>query len=97
MFTHDDLRALLNARPFAPFRLHLSDGDHVDVRHREVVNAGRRFAVVGLLDPGATDTLFDRFAVVWYVHVTRAEMLDAGPPPFGPPPGPAPETSPTPA
>lgn len=97
MFTHNDLRALLHARRFGPFRLHLSDGGYVDVRHREFVTAGRRYAVVGLPDATRPDAPFDRHVVVWYMHVTRAEMLDAGPPPFSPPPGPTPETSPTPA
>ena len=69
MFTREDLLRLLNATPFAPFRLSLSDGSTVTVPSREVVMAGRRFALVGLLDPGATDTAFDRWAVVWYLHV----------------------------
>ena len=95
MFILDDLRNLLNTRPFVPFRLHLSEGNAVEVRSQEVVLPGRRFAVIGLLDPDATDTAFDRWAVVWYMHVTRVEMLGAGPPPFGPSSGPT--QSPTPA
>jgi hypothetical protein len=96
MFTPGDLAALLAARPFVSFRLHLSDGGSVEVRSPEVVSVGRRFALVGLLDPGATDTLFDRWAVVWYLHVTRVEMLDAGPPPLNAPPaGPAEAPSPS--
>lgn len=87
MFTLDGLNALLNARPFVPFRLWMSDGGHVDVRSPEVVLPGRRFALVGLLDPTATDTAFDRYATVWYVHVARNEMLTAGLPPFSAPPG----------
>jgi hypothetical protein len=97
MFTLDDLRSLLRARPFTPFRLYLSDGGHVDVRSPEVVTAGRRLAVVGLLDPDATDTAFDRFAVVWYFHVARYEMLTAGSPPFQPPGGPDQAPAPSPA
>jgi hypothetical protein len=97
MFTPADLRTLLNNRPFTPFRLLLSDGSAVEVRSPEVALPGRRFAVVGLLDAGATDTLFDRWTVVWYMHVTRAELLAAGPPPFTSPPGQADSPSPTPA
>jgi hypothetical protein len=95
MFTADDLRSLWNATPFVPFRLVLSDGEAVEVRSREVVIPGRRFAVIGLLDPDATDTLIDRWTTVWYMHVTRAEHLLAGQPPFTRPPGPA--ESPTPS
>ncbi|HTU20072.1 MAG TPA: hypothetical protein VMG10_18550 [Gemmataceae bacterium] len=97
MFTLDDLRNLLSARPFVPFRMHLSEGAAVDVRSQEVVLPGRRFAVIGLLDPDATDTAFDRWAVVWYMHVTRVEMLGAGSPPFSAPSGPAESPTPSPA
>jgi hypothetical protein len=96
MFTVDDLRALLNARPFVPFRLHLTDGGHVDVRHREFVTAGRRYVVVGLPDPTQPDAPFDRHMVVWYFHIARAELLDASPPPFSTPPGTSEAPSPTP-
>ena len=95
MFTAHDLRTLVDTRPFVPFRLVLSDGGSVEVRSPEVVTLGRRFALVGLLDPGATDTLFDRWTVVWYMHVTRTEMLEAGKPPFTTPPGPAEAPSPS--
>ena len=87
MFTFDDLRNLLNVRPFVPFRLHLSEGNSVEVRSPEVVLVSRRYAVIGLLDPDATDTLFERWSIVWYMHVARVEMLAAGPPPFSTPPG----------
>ncbi len=96
MFTVDDLRNLLNARPFVPFRLHLSEGNPIEVRSQEVVLPGRRFAIIGLLDPDATDTAFDRWAVIWYLHVTRVEMLGMGPPPFSTPPGAANTPTPSP-
>jgi hypothetical protein len=89
MFTLGDMRALLQARPFVPFRLWLSDGGHVDVRSAELVMAGKRFALIGLLDPDARDTAFDRYATVWYLHVARLEMLQPGTPPFSTPPGPS--------
>ncbi len=95
MFTADDMRGLLNARPFVAFRIVLSDGGTVEVRSQEVVTLGRRFALVGLLDPNATDTLFDRWTVAWYMHVTRVEMLDAGAPPFAPFQGPRGAPTPT--
>src|SRR5262245_22204065 len=97
MFTVNDLQNLLNARPFVPFRLHLSDGSPVEVKNPEVVIVGRRFVVVGLLDPGAADTLVDRWTVVWYMHVTRAELLGPGPPPMTQPPGPSESPAPSPA
>ncbi len=90
MFTLEELRGLLNPRPFLPFRLHLTDGGSVEVRHQEQVVLTRRLAMIGIPDPSTTDTLIDRFMLVGYMHISRAEMLDAGSPPFSPPPtGPA--------
>lgn len=97
MFTLDNLRSLLNARPFVAFRIHLSKGEAVEVRSKELVLPGRHFAVIGLLDPDATDTAFDRWTVVWYLHITRVEMLGASTPPFSPPSGPTGAPTPAPA
>jgi hypothetical protein len=94
MFTLDHLRTLLNAQPFIPFRLFTSGGGSVDVWSREFVLAGRQYAVIALLDPNATDTAWDRHATVWYLHVTRVEMLSSGPPPLTPPAGPSGSPSP---
>lgn len=97
MFTPNDLLRLLNPQPFVPFRLHLSDGTSVEVRSKEVVLPGRHYAVIGLLDPDATDTLLDRWVVVWYMHVTHVEMLRRGQPPFSPPSGPTESPAPAPS
>ncbi|MFO0967195.1 MAG: hypothetical protein U0793_16650 [Gemmataceae bacterium] len=94
MFTYGDLRNLLDARPFQPFRLFLSDGGHVDILSPEVVLAGKRFAVVGILDADTRDKAIDRYTTVWYLHVTRHEMLRPGQPPLMPP-GPMGEPAPT--
>ncbi|HEY7152721.1 MAG TPA: hypothetical protein VH575_02070 [Gemmataceae bacterium] len=97
MFTLDNMRALLNARPFVPFRLLRSDGGSVEVKSPEVVAPGRQLAVIGLLDPDTTDTAFDRFVILWYMHVTSVEMLGPGSAPFSPPPPTGPSESPAPA
>jgi hypothetical protein len=86
MFTGNDLRTLLDTRPFVQFRLRLSDGGTVEVRSPELVMPGRRFALVGILDPDAKDSFFDRWTVLWYMHVTRVEYIDPGTPPFSSPP-----------
>src|SRR5262245_37689606 len=90
MFTHDDMVRLLRASPFIPFRLHLSDGGHVDVRHQELANAGRQYAFVGLPAPAQPDPPFDRHTLVYYMHVTRYELLRPGQAPSdgAPPQGP---------
>src|SRR5438067_3954326 len=98
MFTLGHMRALLDARPFVPFRLWLSDSGHVDVRSRELVLPLRHFALVALLDANAGDSAADRYTTIWYLHVTRHEMLSPGAPPFSPPTsGPSQTPTPSPA
>jgi hypothetical protein len=86
MFTRQSLRDLLSKKPFVPFRLWLTDGVYVDVPTTEVVMAGRHWVVVGLLDPKANDDVPTRWTTVWYLHVSRVEMLAPGAPPFSQPP-----------
>ena len=82
MFNSAAMLVLLNSRPFAPFRFIMSDGGVVEVPSREMVLPGRNFAVVGILKPGETETLADLWTTVWYMHVSRTEMLSPGAPPF---------------
>ena len=35
-------------RPFAPFRIQLSTGETIDVRHPELVMVGKRSAIIGI-------------------------------------------------
>jgi hypothetical protein len=97
MFTRENMQTLLQNRPFAPFRLFLSDGGSVDVRSPEQVMVVRHYAVAGLLDPEARDSVYDRHLMVWYMHVTRVEMLTPGAPPGSPPQDPSATPSPAPA
>ncbi len=96
MFALDDLKALLSARPFVPFRVWLSDGGHIDVRSAEQIFPLRRYFIVGLLDPNAAEQAYDRHATVWYLHVTRHEALTPGASPFTSP-GEPPSGTPAPA
>lgn len=94
MFTSADIRSLLDARPFVPFRLILTDGGSVDIRHREFAMPFRRFVIVGIPDAQADGADLDRYVTVFYMHISRVEMLSPGAPPFteappSPPPGPA--------
>ena len=97
MFNVNNLLTLLKTRPFVPFRLVLSDGGTVEVRHPEFVLPGRQLAVVGLPDPHAADTLINWWTTVWYMHVTRVEQTQPGALPFfTAPPGPAESLTPFP-
>ncbi len=86
MFTASDMLALLGAKPFTPFRLYMSDGSKVMIPSRELVFPGRRMAVIGILDPTESDTLYDRWTTVYYMHVTRHELLNPSTMPFAAPP-----------
>jgi hypothetical protein len=99
MFTRNDLLRFLNAMPFVPFRLYLSDGGFIDIRHRELVQAGRRFAIIGIPNPNDPEAVLDDFIIVAYLHMTRAQSLAPGRPPGedATPPGPSESPAPTPA
>ena len=86
MFNLTAMLALLDARPFAPFRFIMSDGGTVEVPSREMVIPGRTFAVVGILDRGRSERAASLWTTVWYMHVSRVEMLTPGAPPFTAPP-----------
>jgi hypothetical protein len=91
MFTQNDLRTLMKARPFTPFRLWLSDGGYVDVRSPEVASPGKQYALIWSFDPNTPEEGFDRHTTVWYLHVTRSEALRSGDSPFQPPSEPSSE------
>ncbi len=74
--SHEDLLGFARKRPFAPFRLFVSDGSVYDVRHPELVMLGKRSVALGLTtDPG--QTVYDRLATVDLLHITRVEPLEA--------------------
>jgi hypothetical protein len=86
MFTLQDLQNLLSTPPFVPFRLHLSDGAPIDVPHPELALPLRRYAIIALPDRDSPQGGYDKHTLVWYFHVSKVEMLAAGPPPLAPPP-----------
>ena len=46
-----DIEEAVRRRPFAPFRITLTEGSTYDVRHPELCMVGRRAVVVGVLRP----------------------------------------------
>jgi hypothetical protein len=97
MFNVNSILTLLDARPFVPFRLILSDGGSVEVRSPEFVLPAKHLAVIGLIDPNSSGRIMDRWTTVWYMHVTRVEQTQPGAPPFASPAGPAESSTPSPA
>ncbi len=71
----EDLRDLLRTRPFQPFRLHLTDGSHYDVRHPDMVIPFRRFAVVAV-GGRPEEGLPERPVTIALLHIVRVEPLE---------------------
>ena len=71
----EQLRDTLQERPFAPFRIVLTDGVGYDIRHPDLLWVGKRTAYVGLTgDPG--QTFFERSVKLDLLHITRVEPLE---------------------
>jgi hypothetical protein len=70
----------LQARPFRPIRLYVSDGGTFDIRHPEMLMVGRHDAVVGLEGNGGREPRQDypdigRHTVLDLLHITRYEQI----------------------
>ena len=73
MITAKQLRELLQARPFKPFRICMSDGAHYDVNNHDMAFVGRNTVEIGLnLDPDGFAEYFARCSIL---HITRLEDL----------------------
>ena len=71
----EELLTVLHERPFQPFRIALTDGWTFEVRHPEMVLAGRRSAVIGLPAQGETELLYDRTIRVDLLHIVSLEAI----------------------
>ena len=68
----DDLLNLVRRQPFAPFRIHLTDGKNYDVIHPDQIIVLKSRAV---LPVGGENGVGDRVEHVALVHVVRLEEL----------------------
>jgi len=79
----EELRTMIRRRPFEPFRLHISSGQTVDVRHPEMAFVTRSSIVVGVTesDEGVAD-----YAVHYnLLHIVKIEPLNGRRRPLQPP------------
>ena len=68
----NELKELLDLRPFKPIRIHITGGDYVDVMHPEMAMVGRSTFVVALRPVrGVAD------AFAWYslIHIVKVVQL----------------------
>lgn len=73
MVVHD-FRNLIGAQPFKPFRLVMSSGQAVDVRHPELAMMTRTSILISALKPNGR--LGDHYDIFSLLHVTRIEFHD---------------------
>jgi hypothetical protein len=75
----EELASALRRQPFVPFRITLSEGSTYDIRHPELCMAGRRSAIIGIIDPDDHNRLFERFVTVDLLHIVRIESIESLP------------------
>jgi len=73
MITAQQIRELLHARPFKPFRICLSDGTHHDITHHDLAWVTRNTVEVGM-NPDA-EGFAEYVARCSLLHITRVEDL----------------------
>lgn len=78
MFNSERMLALLDARPFEPFRLFVGESEFVDILSPKMAIPGFNFAVVGILEPEKSERLISCWVTVWYEQVTRFGLLPLG-------------------
>lgn len=75
MITAKQVRDLITAIPFKPFRIHMSDGSHYDISNRDVALVERTTIDVGLnLD---ADGIAERVVRCSILHIVKLEDIEA--------------------
>ena len=71
MITASELKVRMNAQPFVPFRVCMSDGKTYDITNHDMMLVTRNSVLVGVtLDP---DEIAERFVQCALLHITRIE------------------------
>ena len=75
MFTAKQIKEMMDARPFRPFRIHLSDGKSYEIQNHDSALVSRHSVEIGLHpDP---DGIAERFVRCAIMHITQVEELQA--------------------
>ncbi len=75
----EDILGLLRARPFEPFRIHMSDGSAFVIRHPELAMVAQSKVLVGIPGPKGPEGPVERTVFCALIHITRVEKLDGTP------------------
>jgi len=73
MITALELKARMNAQPFVPFRVCMSDGKPYDITNHDMMFVARNAVYIGVtLD---ADDIADRLIQCAILHITRIEDI----------------------
>ena len=81
----DEVVEALQATPFRPFRLYVSDGGAFVIHHPEMLMETRHSAIVGIAESGENGDstqdypAMDRSTIVDLLQITRIEELERRP------------------
>jgi hypothetical protein len=70
----EELRELLNAQPFVPLRIHMTDGKTFDINHPDFVLVLRSRVDIGI-PQDSENGILDRVEHCSLLHVVRVEEL----------------------
>ena len=76
MYRMNDILNTLKEQPFRPFRIHVSDGAHYDVRHPEFVMVTTNQVLVFVPFPNQPHPAFQRYHSIAMIHISRLEPLE---------------------
>ena len=71
----DSIRAMLDRRPFIPFRVHVSDQVSYDVTNPRMCVIGGAVTFIGMNRRDSQSEYFDEPVIVANRHITRLEPL----------------------
>ena len=72
----EEIKELLDAKPFAPFRLHMTDGNSLDITQPDNAIVSRAKIVLGVGSDAATG-IADHIEHCALLHIVRVEELKA--------------------
>jgi hypothetical protein len=68
-----ELKERMNAQPFKPFRICISDGKTHDITHHDIMLVKRNAVLIGIeLD---SNSIAERFVECALLHITRIEDI----------------------
>jgi hypothetical protein len=76
VFNPETIQARLREKPFKPLRIIVSEGQHFDIQHPDLVLVGRDDLIIGFATPDMP-TIYNRVTRVALIHVVAMEDLPA--------------------